>query len=164
MGLRPLYAALKARLLAVMRSRAIKTLIFSGSPVITRIRLDRNDEGQVWTLIYKNGLMLTLGETGILDYQDRGFSEFMEGGEGPNDREFLEQLHKIVLQSLLRYITSPRLEIRQRERAAEAASKLWLATERRPGTAAGTTAGAPGPVSVDAASWTPGSPREPIRR
>ena len=152
----PLYNALRARLLAVLRTRAIKTLIFSGSPTLTRIRLDRNDEGPVWTLIYKNGLMLTLGDTGILDYKDRGFAEFMgEASAAPSDREFLVLLHQIVLKSLLRYITSPRAEIRQRERAAEAVSKLWLATERHP---------AAQPIAVDDASWTPGSPREPVRR
>lgn len=155
MGFRPLYAAFKNRLLAAFRTRAIKTVLFSGSPVLERIRLDRNDEGPVWSLIYRNGLLLSLGESGILDYQDRGFGEFMGAvSEAPNDREFVALLHKIVLKSLLRYITARGVETAQRERAAEAASKLWLACERPAG---------PRSAPVDAASWTPGSPREPAR-
>lgn len=155
MGFGPLYNAIKNRLLAVLRARAIKTLLFSGTPVLERIRLDRNDEGPVWSLIYKNGLMLTLGEAGILDYQDRNFGEFMgTGSEAPNDREFLALLHKIVLKSLLRYITARGVVIGQRERAAEAASKLWLACEHHARAHA---------ASVDGASWSPGSPRESAR-
>ena len=79
--------------------------------------------------------MLTLGEAGILDYQDREFGQFM-GGPGrsvaPDNRDFLVQLHKIVLKSLLRYVTHPGLCMGERERAAEAASKLWLASENPP--------------------------------
>lgn len=151
----PIYQAFKSRLMAVMRTRAIKTLLFSGTPVIERIRLDRNDEGPVWSLIYKNGLLLTLGESGILDYQDRRFGDFMGTvSEAPNDREFLALLHKIVLKSLLRYITARGVDMGQRERAAEAASKLWLASEHpRDGRS---TIG-------DSASWSPGSPRESAR-
>jgi hypothetical protein len=101
-----------------------------------------------------------LGDAGILDYQDRDFGQFMGGGkepasQAPKDREFLALLHKIVLKSLLRYITHPRLEMSQRERAAEAASKLWLAFEGR---------AAPHYVAVDDASWSPVSPHEPARR
>jgi hypothetical protein len=151
----PIYNAFKNRLLAVMRTRAIKALMFSGSPVIERIRLDRDDEGPVWSLIYKNGLVLTLGESGILDYQDRRFGDFMGPvSEAPNDREFLALLHKIVLKSLLRYITARGVEMGQRERAAEAASKLWLASAHP----AGARASAAGN-----ASWSPGSPRESAR-
>ena len=43
------------------------------------------------------------------------------GKLGARDREFHALLHKIVLKSVLRYITSPRVEMGQRERAAEAA-------------------------------------------
>lgn len=151
----PLYDAIKNRLLAALRTRAIKALLFSGTPVLERIRLDRNDEGPVWSLIYKNGLMLTLGDAGILDYQDRSFGDFMGTvSEAPNDREFVALLHQIVLKSLLRYITARGVDVGQRERAAEAASKLWLAGEHRTGART---------VSLDAASWSPGSPRESAR-
>lgn len=154
MGLKPLRSALWNRALALMRTRAIKSLLFSGAPVLERIRTDRGAEGPVFTLFYKNGLMLTLGDSGILDYQDRGFEGFL-GGESraTRDREFLASLHRIVLQSLLRYITAPRVDVRQRERAAEAASKLYLACESRPGAS---------PVP-DPVSWSPGSPRESAR-
>src|SRR5690606_17550028 len=66
------------------------------------------------------------------DYQDREFGHFM-GGPGnsaaPDNREFLVHMHKIILKSLLKYVIHPELGPQQRERAAEAASKLWLATE-----------------------------------
>src|SRR6185369_17583146 len=125
MGFKPFCVALWNRLFRPIRARAIKTELFSGSPVLERIRLDSGDDGPVFTLFYRNGLMLTLGESGILDYQDRGFDGFL-GGESraTRDRDFIASLHRIVLQSLLRYITAPRVEVRQRERAAEAASKL----------------------------------------
>lgn len=154
MGLKP-FSSIRERVLAFMRGRAIKSLLFSGTPLLERIRLDRGDDGPVYTLFFKNGLMLSLGESGILDYQDREFDGFMgTDSRATRDREFLVLLHRIVLQSLLRYITAPRLDTRQRERAAEAASKLYLACERRPG--------APARVP-DEASWTPGSRHEPAR-
>jgi hypothetical protein len=149
------FFSLKARLAGFARSRAIKSLLFAGTPVIERIRLDLGDDGKVFTLFYKNGLMLSLGASGILDYQDDDFDGYMgRESRATRDREFLASLHRIVLQSLLRYITAPRLETRQRERAAEAASRLWLACERRPG-AYGRPAGD--------ASWSPGSRHEPAR-
>lgn len=152
MGFKP-FQAIRDRFAGLLRARAIKSRLFSGAPVLERIRLDRGADGTVLTLLYKNGLMLSLGDSGILDYQDRGFEGYM-GEENPaaRDREFLASLHRIVLQSLLRYITAPRLETAQRERAAEAASKLWLAWERRPEAPA---------VSADEPSWTLGSRREP---
>jgi hypothetical protein len=149
MGLKPLIDSLRDRLLAVMRSRAIKSILFSGTPILESIRLDRNDSGPVFTLFYKNGLMLSLGESGILDYQDDEFDEHVGPvSRAPRDREFLVLLHKIVLKSLLRYITTPRLDPRQRERAAEAASKLYLACELRPGAPAS---------ELEGPSWSPGS-------
>jgi hypothetical protein len=149
MGLKPLIQAFRNRLLAMMRSRAIKSLLFSGTPILERIRLDRNDAGPVFTLVYKNGLMLSLGESGILDYQDDEFAEHVgSGSRAPRDRDFLVALHKIVLKSLLRYITTPRVEAGQRERAAEAASKLYLAIEHRPGVPAS---------ELEGPSWSPGS-------
>lgn len=154
MGFKPFCSALWNRMFKPMRTRAIKSMLFSGTPVLERIRMDRGVEGPVFTLFYKNGLMLTLGESGILDYQDRGFDGFL-GGESraTRDHDFLALLHRIVLQSLLRYITAPRVDVRQRERAAEAASKLYLACEQRPGAS----------LSQDPLSWSPGSPREPAR-
>jgi len=154
MGFKPFCSALWKRLFSPVRTRAIKSVLFSGTPVLERIRMDRGHEGPVFTLFYKNGLMLTLGQSGILDYQDRSFDGFL-GGESraTHNHDFLASLHRIVLQSLLRYITAPRVEVRQRERAAEAASKLYLACEQRPGV----------PPDPDHASWSPGSPREPAR-
>ena len=147
------FIVLKDRLMAAMRSRAIKSVMFSGTALLERIRLDAGDDGPVFTLIYKNGLMLSLGESGILDYQDRGFDGFMgQESRATRDREFLAALHRIVLQSLLRYITAPRLATAQRERAAEAASKLWLAWESRQASV---------PSASDDSSWSPGSRHEP---
>jgi hypothetical protein len=154
MGIMLLCSAVRNRIATLMRSRAIKSVLFSGAPVLERIRMDGSPVGPVFTLFYKNGLMLTLGESGILDYQDRGFDGFM-GGESraTRDHEFLASLHRIVLHSLLRYITAPRVDVRQRERAAEAASKLYLACERPSGS----------PAAPDNVSWSPGSPRESAR-
>ncbi len=151
MGLKALFS-IKAKVTALIRARAIKSALFAGTPIIERIRLDQGDDGHVFCLLYKNGLMLSLGASGILDYQDREFEGFMgTESRATQDREFLTSLHRIVLQSLLRYITAPRLDTRQRERAAEAASRLWLACERRPGAYA---------AAVDGNSWSPGSRRE----
>jgi hypothetical protein len=154
MGLKAL-SSIKAKVAALVRARAIKSSLFAGTPLIERIRLDRGDDGHVFTLFFKNGLMLSLGASGILDYQDREFDGFM-GSDSPAtyDHEFLASLHRIVLQSLLRYITAPRLDTRQRERAAEAASRLWLACERRPATHA---------PSAEGGSWKPGSRHETAR-
>lgn len=154
MGLKALFS-IKNRLASLVRSRAIKSMLFAGTPVIERIRLDRGDDGLVFTLFYKNGLMLSLGASGILDYQDREFDGFMAESRATQSREFLSMLHQIVLQSLLRYITAPRLDTRQRERAAEAASRLWLACEHRPGTAYVS--------ATEGNSWTPGSRHETAR-
>ncbi len=133
MGFKAYLLSLRERASAFTRSRDISTRLFSGTPVLEKIRLDRGEEGPVFTLFYKNGLMLSLGDSGVLDYQDRGFDGFVgPGSRATGDREFLTSLHRIVLKSLLRYITAPRLETRQRERAAEAASKLWLACSGRP--------------------------------
>jgi hypothetical protein len=153
MLLKPFCAALRNRFFSLMRARAIKSMLFSGTPVLERIRLDQGEGGPVFTLFYKNGLMLSLGDSGILDYQDREFDGYLgRDSRATGNRDFLASLHSIVLQSLLRYITAPRVEPRQRERAAEAASKLWLACDR--------PSGAP---AQDPVSWSPGSPRESAR-
>ncbi len=101
----------------------------------------RETDGQVsMTLLYKNGLILTLGDEGILDFQDKDFSQFLPS-PGFTSRDALAVLHKVVLRSLIRYMVHPLLESAQRERAAEAASKLYLAeveagSEWTPGRAA----------------------------
>lgn len=132
MGLTQLITAVKAKVLGTLKARRLKSLYFSGTPVLIKISVKESGRQSTWSLVFKNGLMLTLGEAGILDYQDREFGNYV-GGEGesaaPDNREFLVQLHKLVLKSLLRFITQPGLPPQQRERAAEAASKLWLATE-----------------------------------
>jgi hypothetical protein len=134
MGLRRFLKAFGSVLAGRIRARGIKARLFSGSAVLKSISI-LDGMPPAFSLVYPNGLMLTLGEAGILDYQDAGFREFM-GGPGrslaPDNREFLIHLHKIVLKSLLRYITHPGLALSQRELAAEAASKLWLAAESRP--------------------------------
>jgi hypothetical protein len=124
-------SALKRRVLGLARARKMKTRIFSGSPVLTRVSLSQKDGLPTWSLVFNNGLLLTLGEAGILDYQDHSFAQFMRGRDGTeeHDREALVTLHKIVLKSLLKYLVHPGLDPGQRERAAEAASKLWLAAD-----------------------------------
>ena len=108
--------------------------------------------------------MLTLGEAGILDYQDRGFGSFI-GGPGlslaPDNREFLVQLHKLVLKSLLRYITHPGLDTVQRELAAEAATKLWLVEENRSQDKIGDPDPGPGRQRAHFTSDFPVSPDSP---
>src|SRR4051812_20978060 len=118
MGFRKLLTVLKAKVAGLSRARRINTLVFSGSPVLLRIHRASRDGQPVWSLQFKNGLMLTIGEAGILDYQDRDFSSFM-GERDLLNREFLEQLHKIVLKTLVKYLVHPRLEESQREQAAE---------------------------------------------
>ncbi|HKP96519.1 MAG TPA: hypothetical protein VJ385_12245 [Fibrobacteria bacterium] len=149
MGLRHLLTACGAKLNGLLRARRIRSAIFSGSPVLSGIAASADEPG-TWCLTYRNGLMLTLGEAGILDYQDREFGHFIGGqspGAAPDNRDFLVQLHKLVLKSLLRYIIHPGLDLSQRERAAEAATKLWLASENRPGKG-------PDHSMVDNGSWT----------
>ncbi|MDQ3002556.1 MAG: hypothetical protein M3Y08_15005 [Fibrobacterota bacterium] len=155
MGLPIILKAFGSKFHGLIKARKIKSAIFSGTPVLTGITALKGPP-QTWSLLYRNGLMLTLGEAGILDYQDRKFGHFM-GGPGksaaPDNREFLVQLHKIVLKSLLRYIIHPGLNAAERERAAEAASKLWLATEERPGETRDYS-------RVDDGSWSAGASRE----
>ena len=106
--------------------RRIKTRIFAGNPALQTIGRHGLGEDAIFSLLFKNGLILSLGEAGILDFQDRSFSQFL-GGPGFESRQALTHLHKIVLRSLIRYMVQPRLEPSQRERCAEAASKLYLA-------------------------------------
>lgn len=156
MSLPTILKACGSKLHGLIKARKIKSAIFSGTPVLTQITAIKG-RPQTWSLLYCNGLMLTLGEAGILDYQDRKFGHFI-GGPGnsaaPDNREFLVQLHKIVLKSLLRYIIHPGLDAAERERAAEAASKLWLASEERLGESRDYS-------MVDDGSWSAGSTREP---
>lgn len=125
---------------AYSESRRIKARMFSGRPILVEIGR-REIRGRVsLSLLYRNGLILTLGEEGILDFQDKDFGQFL-GGPGFGNREAMAHLHKIVLQSLIRYMVLPSLGMAQRERAAEAASKLYLAeveatTDWLPGPAA----------------------------
>ena len=131
MEFRRLSKAFGSILRGLFRSRGMQARLFSGTPVVSRIEAIAGDSPG-FSLLFRNGLMLTLGRAGILDYQDRGFGSFI-GGPGlsvaPDNREFLVQLHKLVLKSLLRYITHPGLDTVQREFAAEAATKLWLVEE-----------------------------------
>lgn len=131
MRLRRLISAFKGRLLGLMRARKMSNRIFSGSPALMRVSLSQRNGLPTWSLVFHNGLLLTLGEAGILDYQDESFAQFMRGrGVSPlHDVDTLITLHKLVLKSLLKYLVHPGLEAGQRERAAEAASKLWLAVD-----------------------------------
>lgn len=117
--------------MGLLRARKMKSRIFSGSPVLARVSLSQRDGQPTWSLEFNNGLLLTLGEAGILDYQDKTFAQFMRGRDGSlrHDEDTLVTLHKIVLKSLLKYLVHPGLEAGQRERAAEAASMLWLAAD-----------------------------------
>jgi hypothetical protein len=106
--------------------RRIRTRLFSGRPNLVEIGR-REIRGHVsLSLLYRNGLILTLDEDGILDFVDLEFSRLL-GGPGFGDRQALAHIHKMVLQSLIRYLVLPSLGMSQRERAAEAASKLYLA-------------------------------------
>jgi hypothetical protein len=174
MEFRRLSKAFGSLLRGLLRSRGMQARLFSGTPVVSRIdAISGPTPG--FSLLFRNGLMLTLGEAGILDYQDRGFGNFI-GGTGlsvaPDNREFLVQLHKLVLKSLLRYITHPGLDTVQREFAAEAATKLWLVEENRPDDKIADTgrqrvhSASDFPVSPDSpqalggGSWSMGSSRE----
>lgn len=131
---------IQAAFAANTESRRLKARPFSGRPML--VEIGRHElQGRVsLSLLFKNGLILTLGEEGILDFQDKDFSQFL-GSPGFGNREVMAHLHKIVLQSLLRYMVHPSQGVAQRERAAEAASKLYLAeveatTDWMPGPAA----------------------------
>lgn len=140
MILNALFVRIRSGLGSLTRSRRIKSRLFSGSPLILSIGR-REHRGQVsMSLLYKNGLILTLGEEGILDFQDKDFSQFLDS-PGFTNRDALTLLHKIVLKSLIRYMVHPSLDQAQRERAAEAASKLYLAEVEA------TTDWAPGPAA-----------------
>jgi hypothetical protein len=171
MEFRRILQALGSKLRRLFPSRGIETRLFSGTPVVSRIDAIAGDVPG-FALLFRNGLLLTLGEAGILDYQDRGFGSFI-GGPGlsvaPENREFLVQLHKLVLKSLLRYITHPGLDRVQRELAAEAATKLWLVEESRsqekteePGRPrAHSASGSPDSAKAPGnGSWSSGWPRE----
>jgi hypothetical protein len=161
MILRRIWRALEARWSGLLQARRIKASLFSGTPILTAIAPSDTDPG-AWSLTYRNGLMLTLGDAGILDYQDTDFGHYVGGSEPDAQRfrtAFLAQLHRIVLKSLLRHITHPGLEAGQRERAAEAASKLYMAAENPP------AEGNLDMTVADDGSWSAGSPREraPLR-
>jgi hypothetical protein len=126
MDLKSLFNDSKAKLSAILRTRRLKAEMFSGTPIILTIERQRAHDSPVILLRYKNGLMLTLGDAGILDFQDVRFGHFMEN-RNFEQREFLILLHKIVLKSLLKYLLHPGLDKAQRETAAEGISKLWLA-------------------------------------
>jgi hypothetical protein len=134
------YRRIQAALRSLSQSRSIRRRMFSGNPVLVEIGR-RESRGRVsLSLLYRNGLVLTLGEEGILDFQDKDFGQFL-GSPGFGNRQAMELLHRIVLKSLIRYMVHPALELGQRERAAEAASKLYLAeveatTDWLPGPAA----------------------------
>lgn len=134
------FVSIKSGIKSLSQYRRIKRRMFSGSAIIAEI--GRTElRGQVnMSLLYRNGLILTLGEEGILDFQDKDFSQFL-GSPAFENRVVLTHLHKIVLKSLIRYMVHPSMDQAQRERAAEAASKLYLAeveatTDWLPGPAA----------------------------
>ncbi len=112
--------------------RKVSARLFSGKPLIEEISFSGNsDLGSVLLVRFKNGLLLTLGEGGILDFQDQHFSAFMKN-EGFAKLDFLVQLHKVVLKSLLKFMIHPATTVEQRERAAAAISNLWLAENKKP--------------------------------
>ncbi len=115
------------RVRGLFQYRKVKTRLFAGRAIIEEISFHGGSESSSTLMIrYKNGLMLTVGQGGILDFQDEHFSEFMEN-EGFGKMDFLVHLHKVVLKSLLKYMIHPTTTVEQRERAAAAISNLWLA-------------------------------------
>jgi hypothetical protein len=126
---------------SISNYRRIKSRMFSGNPVILSVGRHESQGLVSMSLLYKNGLILTLGEEGILDFQDKDFGQFL-GSPGFGSRAALAHLHKIVLKSLIRYMVHPSQDHGQRERAAEAASKLYLAEVEA------TTDWAPGPAAA----------------
>lgn len=141
MILNTLLVRIRSGIKTLNQSRRIRSRLFAGSPLILSIGR-REHRGRVsMSLLYKNGLILTLGEEGILDFQDKDFSQFLDS-PGFSNRDALTLLHKIILKSLIRYMVHPSLDQGQRERAAEAASKLYLAEVEA------TTDWAPGPAAA----------------
>lgn len=131
---------IRAAFAANTEYRRLKSRMFSGRPILMEIGRHGLQGRVSFSLLYRNGLILTLGEEGILDFQDKDFGQFL-GGPGFGNREAMAYLHRMVLQSLLRYMVHPSLDMSQRERAAEAASNLYLAeveatTDWLPGPAA----------------------------
>jgi hypothetical protein len=123
------FSIIRAKALGYALHRRIRVRLFSGSPVLVHVYRRQEEGEKAWSLLYKNGLLLTLGEAGILDYQDPRFAHFM--GARDTGRTSLVQLHRIVLKSLLKYLVHPRIDVSQRENASEAASVLWMAWEER---------------------------------
>jgi hypothetical protein len=141
-----LYGRIRSGFESLSQYRTLKRKMFSGNPLIVEIGR-REAHGRVsLSLLYRNGLVLTLGEEGILDFQDKDFSHYLGGA---SDRAVMENLHKLVLKSLIRYMVHASAPADQRERAAEAASKLYLAeveatTDWLPGPAAAVVHGSHG--------------------
>lgn len=142
------YARLKAGIESLSNHRRIRSRMFSGNPVLLNVGRKESRGNVNMTLRFKNGLILTLGDEGILDFQDKDFAQFLDS-PGFTNRDAMAYLHKMVLKCLIRHMVHPMIEPSQRERAAEAASKLYLAeaeatSDWRPGPAAalvGETAG-----------------------
>lgn len=126
MDMKRLILDTKAKLAGILRTRRLQVKMFSGTPLILKIEKVDAHASPALMLHYKNGLLLTLGDAGILDFEDHDFTSFVDN-RSFSSREILTMLHKIVLKSLLKFMTHPRMDAEQRERAAEAVSKLWLA-------------------------------------
>lgn len=134
------YGRIRTGLESLSQSRNLKRRLFSGNTVLAEIGRHELHGRVSLSLLYRNGLVLTLGEEGILDYQDKDFAHY-SGNSAGGDRKVMVNLHRIVLKSLIRYMVHPSVDLAQRERAAEAASKLYLAeveatTDWQPGPAA----------------------------
>ena len=118
----------QARMAGLSHYRRLKSRVFSGAPIIQEISHAANSGMGTWELRYKNGLQLTLGESGIRDFQDRLFSQYLGNGTALS-RVAMAQLHRLVLKSLLKYMVHPGLDLSQREKAAEVVSRLWVIWE-----------------------------------
>jgi hypothetical protein len=147
-----LMSRIRTALESLSQYRRIKSRLFSGRAVILEIGRSGGRGTASMSLLYRNGLVLTLGEEGILDFQDKDFGQYL-GSPGFGNRAAMVHLHKIVLKSLIRYMVHPRVTPDQRERAAEAASKLYLAeveatTDWVPGPAAAVVHGRQAPLTA----------------
>lgn len=143
---------IRAALESLSQYRRIKSRLFAGNPVILEIGRSGGRGPAGMSLLYRNGLVLTLGDEGILDFQNKDFGQYL-GSPGFGNRAAMVHLHKIVLKSLIRYMVHPGVAPDQRERAAEAASKLYLAeveatTDWAPGPAAALVHGRQAPLTA----------------
>ena len=138
-----LFTRLRDQLYGWLRYRRLRARLFSGPPILVHVGRRFENGAAAWSLHYRNGLILTLGDAGVLDYQDPRFAHYLDNPRH-GGREALVHLHRVILKSLLKYMVHGKVEPSQRDQAAAATAMLWMTWEdARPGMAAPAPEGLP---------------------